>query len=117
MCSFKDNGVYYIKGQTQKNTQELVAHLLKKYNLGLSEVLRHYDVTGKMCPQPLVEEKKWEKFKEGIGLSLIDTTKINGKTVKRVLVNGENYIRLRDIAEGVTYDKTTKGVTVNALHL
>ena len=36
--------------------------LLKKEN-----IIRHYDVTGKLCPAPLVDEVMWNKFLNLIG--------------------------------------------------
>ena len=45
-----------------RNTQDKVDELLKKYGLFLDAVKRHYDVTGKLCPLPLVDETKWSIF-------------------------------------------------------
>lgn len=67
MCSAKHNGTYYIPEDTQKNTVALVQELMAKYNIPLDRVIRHYDVTGKLCPRPFVDEAKWAAFKERIG--------------------------------------------------
>ncbi len=66
MCSKKDkNGAYYIAEQTIQNTAELTKRLMKKYSIPLENVLRHYDVTGKICPEPFVRDvNKWNRFKE-----------------------------------------------------
>ena len=71
MCSRKDaNGVFYIPAATVKNAQALVRELMAKYNVPLSRVLRHYDVTGKRCPEPFVrDEKQWKAFLEGLTLA------------------------------------------------
>ena len=46
---------------------QLVAELCKKYELTDKDVLRHYDVTGKICPKYYVEnEDAWEQMKEDI---------------------------------------------------
>ena len=38
---------------------------MKKYNVPVERVIRHYDVTGKVCPKPFVDdEKAWKEFKE-----------------------------------------------------
>lgn len=65
MCSEKDsNGQYYINEQTQNTTIVLVKTLMEKYNIPLENVLRHYDVTEKMCPEPFVRnEVQWLDFK------------------------------------------------------
>jgi N-acetylmuramoyl-L-alanine amidase len=66
MCSRKDkSGVYYIPDKTINNAQYLVKQLMKKYGIPLNNVIRHYDVTGKKCPAPMVDEAKWEAFKAG----------------------------------------------------
>ena len=69
MCSKIDNktGTYYINEQTIKNTIEFTKQLIEKYNIAIENVLRHYDVTGKICPEPFVrEEFLWDRFKVGL---------------------------------------------------
>lgn len=69
LCSRKDSsGNYYFKEETIKNAQNLIAYLMAKYNIPLKNVVRHYDVTHKICPEPFVRnENAWEQFKEEIG--------------------------------------------------
>lgn len=66
MCSRKDSsGKYYIKENTVDTTARLTASLMKKYNIPISNVIRHYDVTHKLCPEPFVRDNsQWTKFKE-----------------------------------------------------
>lgn len=40
---------------------EIYAYLRATY--GISRVIRHYDVTGKLCPAPYVSETKWAELK------------------------------------------------------
>ena len=65
MCSEKDqNGQYYINQETQNTAIAVVKMIMEKYNIPLENVLRHYDVTGKMCPEPFVRnEVQWLDFK------------------------------------------------------
>lgn len=65
MCSRKDaQGNYYIKQETVDKTIELTKMLMKIYNIPLENVVRHYDVTRKICPKPFVEnERLWQEFK------------------------------------------------------
>lgn len=65
MCSEKDkNGTYFFNETTIKNTVELVKQLMKKYNIPIDRVIRHYDVTSKSCPEPFVRcPDSWERFK------------------------------------------------------
>ena len=65
MCSEKDSsGQYYINEETQKKALEVVKWLMEKYGVPLENVLRHYDVTGKLCPEPFVRNQvQWLDFK------------------------------------------------------
>lgn len=68
MCSKKDKyGRYYIDQSTQNLAIKLVKNLMKKYNIPLENVIRHYDVTGKLCPEPFVRvQNDWLEFKQKI---------------------------------------------------
>lgn len=64
LCDEKKNGKYDFTDATINNAVELVKDLMKEYNIPVSNVIRHYDVTGKKCPKPFVEdEKAWNNFK------------------------------------------------------
>lgn len=39
---------------------------MAKYGIGASGVIRHYDVTGKLCPAPYVAASKWAALKAAI---------------------------------------------------
>lgn len=66
MCSEKDNsGQYYINQETQNTAIAVVKIIMEKYNIPLENVLRHYDVTGKICPEPFVRNQvQWLDFKK-----------------------------------------------------
>ena len=49
--------------QRLKNAVELVQMLMQKYGIDIHHVIRHFDVTGKKCPLPLIENLKWQGFK------------------------------------------------------
>ena len=68
MCCKKDaKGNLYMTDKTIKNTQELVLYLMEKYGIDAEHVIRHYDVTHKICPAPFVNDiTQWEKFKKGL---------------------------------------------------
>ena len=58
---------WYFEDATVKATIELTKALMQKYSLPANHVIRHYDVTGKNCPNPYVmDEKKWKQFKAAI---------------------------------------------------
>lgn len=52
--------------KTYKNSTELAAHLLGKYQLTVHDLYRHHDITGKDCPKMMLEEAKWAAFKRDI---------------------------------------------------
>lgn len=68
MCSRRDSkGKYYIKPETVENTIELTKKLMKQYGVPADRVLRHHDVTGKICPEPFVRDvKQWNGFKSAL---------------------------------------------------
>ena len=38
--------------------------IMARYGIPPENVVRHYDVTGKLCPRPLIDEKAWAAFKD-----------------------------------------------------
>lgn len=54
---------WYFEEATVIATAELVRELMKRYNIPIENVIRHYDVTGKICPAPYVnDEESWKDF-------------------------------------------------------
>lgn len=54
--------------ETVRRTVSIVAELCRLYKLNpLRDVIRHYDVTGKVCPAPYVRDPAvWEAFKQSV---------------------------------------------------
>lgn len=50
LCDDVRNGKIYPSDKTIANALELVKSLMKKYNVPQANVIRHYDVNGKTCP-------------------------------------------------------------------
>lgn len=49
------------------NAAKLVRELMEKYKIPVENVLRHYDITGKSCPRPMVENPAlWTSFKNAL---------------------------------------------------
>lgn len=65
MCCHKDaSGNWYFDSETISATIELVADIMRRYEIPLDHVVRHYDVTGKICPAPFVyDTQAWGNFK------------------------------------------------------
>lgn len=66
MCSRKRaDGSYYIKPETVANAAALAREIMQRYGIDTDHVLRHYDVTGKRCPMPWVDDPaQWTAFKD-----------------------------------------------------
>ena len=50
LCDTKKDGKIYPTKKTIENAIELTRKLMKKYNIPSTNVIRHFDVTGKTCP-------------------------------------------------------------------
>ena len=60
---------WYFEKATVQSAVELTKYLMKKYNVPAERVIRHYDVTGKICPNPYVYNTgtyTWDAFKKAI---------------------------------------------------
>ena len=74
-CSVNDCDWFFTLN-SMKNAARLVGRLMYEYNIDLDHVVRHYDVTGKVCPRPFVGDdpsgsfngmtcnEAWEMFKK-----------------------------------------------------
>lgn len=93
MCSDFINGNYVITENTVKNAFELTKYLMEKYNIPIENVLRHYDVTGKVCPEPWVrDESKWIEFKSKLEANEVNEVRYN--TIDEVPEWGKEVIQL-----------------------
>ena len=60
---------WYFEDATLKAAVKLTRELMDKYNVPADKVIRHYDVTGKICPNPFVynhTRHTWEEFKAAL---------------------------------------------------
>ena len=78
MCCYLQNGKWYIPHKTYANAVELTKYLMSKYGIPAENVIRHYDVSLKPCPQavgwiPATGEETWKKFKAEIGGTAVST--------------------------------------------
>lgn len=74
LCDNTKDGTVYPSQKTISNALDLVEYLMKKYNIHKSNVIRHYDVTGKSCPAywcgTIVKDNLWKtEFWDKIGTS------------------------------------------------
>ena len=120
LCSEKANkGNYYFNEETINNAIELTKYLMKKYNIPVENVVRHYDVTRKSCPAPFVNNNvAWNNFKNKLkGDNYMKVKRIlefngNKKELNAYNIDGKNYYSVTDVAEllgkKVVYDNSTK---------
>lgn len=93
---------------TEKSLIELAAFLCRKYGLNpINDLIRHYDVTGKVCPKYYVDHPDvWNKFKQAVkncmnGSSYVLPSygsQVNGNNVQNTTVNsfnGNNVIKYK----------------------
>lgn len=87
MCSRIEYSEYVIPERTQTRAVELARSLMEKYGIDESHVLRHYDVTGKLCPEPFVRNPElWENFK---GKLVDDITEAEVRKIVAEMLRGE----------------------------
>lgn len=65
LCIEKDGSFH---PDTVRRSAAIVAEMCKRYGLNpLRDVIRHYDVTGKICPKPYVDDPAaWEAFRQAV---------------------------------------------------
>lgn len=65
-CHWEEDGEY--TKETYQSLVELTAWLCEKFSLTENDVIRHYDITGKICPKYFVEHvDAWEAFQQDVG--------------------------------------------------
>ncbi len=82
-----DSRDWYFEDATVSAAVSLTKSLMEKYGIDADHVLRHHDVTGKICPNPYVynhADHTWEAFKaaiasDGDGKPKDAMTRITGK--------------------------------------
>ena len=100
MCVRQDAaGNWYFEPATVAATIDLVKMLMAKYNIPAERVLRHFDITGKICPQPfVVDEQAWKSFKaQLVGKAPVKEDKPTAAAIKEW--------QLAAIADGFTFAK------------
>ncbi|MEO6760408.1 MAG: SH3 domain-containing protein [Saprospiraceae bacterium] len=56
--------------KTYQNSVDLAAHLLRKHGFTTNDLYRHYDITGKDCPNMLLTAATWGKFKSDVATAM-----------------------------------------------
>ena len=83
---------WYFTPETINATVELTKYLMGLYNVPAERVIRHFDVTGKLCPgvvgwnSPSGDESAWEMFKKRIS----ETKEVNEEMTGEEIYNKLN---------------------------
>lgn len=108
LCDCRRNGISDFTQATLNNAIALCKDIVKKYNIPKSNVIRHFDVVGKICPKPFVDDKNaWINFVNAIysGTSSTPVTQpVNNTT------NTSSSIKVGDkvkVIKNTTYDGKT----------
>lgn len=115
LCDAKRDGKVMATEKTIQNAAELVYSLCKQYGIPYDHIIRHYDVTGKLCPAYWVQGDGLAKFRrqvEEVGEVVTDSYMIvDGKKVpvQRILKNGTNYVKIRDVAKALDLEVGFQG--------
>ena len=122
MCDAKRDGKVMATDKTIQNAAELVYQLCKQYGIPYDHIIRHYDVTGKLCPAYWVKGDGLAKFRrqvEEVGEVVTDSYMIvDGKKVpvQRILKNGTNYVKIRDVAKALDLEVGFQGNIATLSH-
>ena len=67
-----DSNKWYFTEESQESLVWLVSYLMHEYGISMDHVIRHFDVTGKICPNPYVKNNNlntswtWQQFKDNL---------------------------------------------------
>lgn len=67
LCDTQKDGVSNFSEKTTNNAVELIKLLMTKFSVDIDHVIRHFDVTGKTCPKPFIDNSTWNDFKNRLG--------------------------------------------------
>lgn len=67
MCDTIKNGKRMVSDKTRENAIDYIARKMIDFGVDINHVIRHFDVTGKLCPIYYVtDEKAWKQFKSDL---------------------------------------------------
>lgn len=111
ICDTVKNGIVYPTVKTIENTLELTNYLMHKYAIPKENVIRHFDVTGKICPA------YWCGSAEKDALWKIEFWNKLGNQHSAPVINTTNSVKI-DYAK--SFDKSLSGtykVTASVLNV
>ncbi|GKU31589.1 SH3 domain-containing protein [Clostridium folliculivorans] len=116
LCVNPDNNF----DKTLQNGIALTKYLMQKYNIPAENVVRHYDVTGKICPKMMIKDRPelWTYFKSVIAGQQTSNGSVPATAepkAKGSLVNVSKSLNIREKANGTStvIGGISAGQTVN----
>lgn len=96
---------------SMQNDAKLIAYLMHKYNLGIENVQRHFDFSGKECPSYMIRTNRWIEMLNHVKREYDAIEVFEGATFKWTVSNMEYF---EEGANGIYYVKDgISGVTVD----
>lgn len=98
-ATYSSNGRWYFTEATQKACAHLAAWIMQEYNIPLSNLLMHGEITTKHCPSPYIDNPgdgsnwTWKQFKETVAAYLGENVPEEESVVKmefRQIHKGDN---------------------------
>ena len=120
LCDTVKDGKYNVSAKTRSNAVELAKDIVKRHNIDKDHVIRHYDVTGKMCPKYYVEdESAWLDFKDDIfatkKITTSKSTNTNASVVKSLQKALNSAYKLKLDVDGKLGPKTKTALNTYAI--
>lgn len=108
LCCTKDSKGRIVPSEEAIETAiPLVQWLMEEYNIPASRVVRHFDVTGKHCPNGYISKTEWEKLHKR--LTGGKTSSVKNTTAKKTTVKKTKpAIPTSNIAKGSTGEQVKK---------
>lgn len=105
MCDTKRDGKYQATEKTMANAAEICKELMKKYNIDISHVVRHFDVNGKHCPVYFMDNAVWEKFKNRLHKFTFEENAryivTQAGYLRTSAGTGKNTVKFKDLSDAV----------------
>ena len=99
-CKKTASGEWYIEPETVTRTVALVKWLMQEFNIPIGNVIRHYDVCWKTCPEPWVRDPaQWNSFKKRLQEEEIDMTAEDVRKIVREEMEKIVYGDIKDVPD------------------
>ena len=91
MCVSKVAGKWVYTEETLEATSKLVQSLMKKHNVSVDCVIRHFDVSGKSCPANYLSDSAWKSLKTRLTVPKNTNKNTNTHVVKYMAKDRKEY--------------------------